>query len=392
MPKTFLLILGVVGWSLPALADSDGYVDNWQGSTAASYSLAGAITKLPPPGGSVKDRFDTLWSGEASVVCSTLQQKIEHSSWYACDVPSAGELRGRVIGILGNRLDIKYLVPGIHFAWAGPHGAPLGSWSDPRIDGTMDLEIKGSFLFESSVDGTITPGALFDNSPVHAEGFQVTLQNGHLWTDSSHVEASRLRHGEALIDMTTIDLSGQVVSATRDINHQLHQAAKQIYDSLVAPAGGLSRPLFGLSVTMDPSAWHFLNVQFSRDNLPSSPTGCHATMVDCDDAVTIWCDKTDYRAQLRRGSQTAKPVATTDWGWRSSLYFGDSPKGVDAVDYYVCNVFTSGDACAGPIHVVLPHIRCAPPGSRGGGVHPQCVQGYRLCNGQCRRGACFHAE
>jgi hypothetical protein len=351
----------------------------------------------------LKQSFDQYLAAQHDQMCDAIRSHVSTSNWRACDISATGELRAKVVG--PNLVDLKYVVRGAHVRFDQTTDTVFGSWADPTIDATFDIEIGVTLATADAIDGAVDSSSPdYRGAPITIQPARVRLTNAHISTGNVaanvvNLFTNALGHAEDRLNQTAKTQSSNVLGGPiGDGNALLHDGAKRLGDwirSQQSPA--TSNWFFNLDFGLEPGQ---LVLVFRRDAAPPIlPTSCAFDVLSGD---SVWghCDNTDPDTSRLERLQASSWVTATGCtraqggGWvqpgcSQYEFLHDAPPTcgdptracADVVTDRVCNRNPYGDACGAPLDIPLPHTRSSgiPDGIYSDPGRQACNPPYHPC-------------
>jgi hypothetical protein len=392
-----LAVAGALGAASGAMADDDGYLDNWGGDVKIelrAVGTSGPPTTFPIPVDSsvpsLRDSVAAPWQKAIAQTCAAIRARFDvevgFSEWLTCQISTDGELRGRSSG--SNTLDLKYVLKSNHILFKKRvPGNPEGQ-ADPVLQAEFDIILRLSIVFSRNIDGRRVPAA-FEMAPeppapgdladaayldqpakltsavVTFGGVRVTSQG--MTAENELLAAfggeAQLRDAERRLNAATTDAALPAIDL-REINRSLHRTANRLTVLLktTQPTLGTPTPYFGLlaSIARDRN----LVVRYQRFETPPAPLQSCKCSEKCDDAVACTCAgevKTGEQVLLQR-EKPAGHWVTVGAAEGTSTVNGEAlgAHTGDTLSHRMCRANLYGSSCGTPTGLTYTELGACP--------------------------------
>src|ERR1700754_4745383 len=374
-----------------ALADEEGYIDNWPGSLKVELASPDLPQVIPLPaeqaGPPLSERLRLAWVESLSKTCNQIRAGFEQSGgvreWRSCDLAVAGELRARAPSLYPNRLDLKYVIAGNRVQFVAPTPTVLGQWADPFIEVNFKVVIRMTLMFDTRLDLAGPP----------AKG-PISLESGHTGFSEARFRSSwdsipiadnaiapSLRDGEFKLNQRIESLLPEAFPLAT-MNLAIFNGANALRaavenESTLIPYLGLRTSLRGNDFVM----------LFSKGSRPAVALPmCTCTSL-CGQRIHCTCGgasvlQDDDRVLLQRltagGVWTPSGVSDPGSWWVDGDALG--AVGGEEVTVRLCSVNQWGRTCGEQLSFVYQNVGlCTPPDPT---PTPLCAAGLRPCAGQ----------
>jgi hypothetical protein len=303
-----LALGGALGAASGAIADDDGYLDNWGGDIKIelrAVGTSGPPTTFPIPVDSsvpsLRDSVAAPWQQAVDKTCSAIRARfnveVGFSEWLTCQISTDGELRGRASG--SNTIDLKYVLKSNRILFKKPvSGKPEGQ-PDPVLQAEFDIILRLSVVFDRKIDGRRIPAA-FEKTPeppapgdledapyllqpARLVGALATFGGARFTSQGMTAETellaafggeAQLRDAERRLNAAATDMVLPAIDL-REINRTLHRTANRLTVLLktTQPSLGTPTPYFGFAASI--ARDRTLVLRFQRFDIPPPPLqGC----------------------------------------------------------------------------------------------------------------------
>ena len=372
-----------LSFSAPACADSEGFIDRWQGHIVSEYVLKNNPPIVVAPGINLSETFEQVWntgpnpkdpqSSARVQVCNAFADQIKGmANDFSCVLPASGELKGKMSGS-GTILYLKYIVAGGAASFELTTGTVLGRPANPDIRMTFDTEIDVALLFESEVDGQTNA-----TRPISVVSSTIGFHNAHAETSFLFAPESKLREAESILDSTVRQIPPLDLTT---MNQRTHDGANAIAAALNGGSfGGFpgANSYFQFSAAID--ANQDLAIGFRKNGDPTSaPADIRIEDQLCDFDVFVGSDRSENATSyfLRNVDPTivgpGAGAEDSDSGVKINLAAGDH-EGV----FTFCALNLWSSSCSSPFAVEAKHGPCPRGSSREPpvGSTAGCVKKY----------------
>jgi len=387
--------------STAAHADSEGFRDNWRGNLSAELKAVGleagiSIIPLPVVYPAISQQFTSKWQGSDTFkkLCSKATQGV--AGLTSCSVPSVGELRARLVG---QNLDLKYVLAGINLRGKVNVPDPLPGALDIVIRASFDIEIRAQASFDTSVDGKIIPpgveqatvataldsGAPYLLKPIHGGAIQARAINQRVTAESPLIDVANFFGRDLrkeISDRINRFINDQNAPNIEDfdfseLNRALHRGANQLATMIqtVHPGLGFQSREFPIVAFIDGDR---LVLQYQRMGTPPQVLPNCACTPKCGSEVSCHCagagiiQENDhvFLQALRQGAWVPAGDDATDFVDGNAFGARDG----QLLTYRLCRANKNGSSCTTPINVVYQDFGACTHGGGGGSAPsgPQC--------------------